>query len=345
MTESNEILFDVRDGIGHILMNRPKALNALNLPMVRALDATLKRWESDNAVQAILIQGEGEKAFCAGGDVRVLHDHRDEVGGIKADFFREEYILNRRIKRFPKPYVALLDGTTMGGGVGLSVHGDFRIATERTVFAMPETAIGLFPDVGGGYFLPRCPGEIGMFLTMTGARLRAADCLYAEIATHYMGSDQIPAFLDGLTADTIQERLEALASDPGAPKLAAAREELDQCFSASTVEGIVAALSESKSEWCEKTLSWMAGKSPTSQKISYRQVREGATMEFEENMIMEYRMSQACMAGHDFYEGVRSVLVDKDHAPKWSPATLEEVTDEIVDAHFVSLGDQDLKFD
>lgn len=351
--KQDDIQFSVAGGIGHVLLNRPRALNALSLDMVNAMDPELARWADDPAVQAVVIQGAGERAFCAGGDIRVLYDHRDQANGIKADFFRQEYRLNRRIKRFPKPYLAILDGTTMGGGVGLSVHGDYRVATERTLFAMPETGIGLFPDVGGGYFLPRCPGEIGMYLTLTGARLRAADCLYAGVATHFMPSARLPAFLDAVTGGGLEAALAAFAEDPGTAPLARFRALIDRCFSEDSVEAVIAALKDASKEaskdgadgWCDKTLDMMAGKSPTSQKISFRQVRTGATLAFEDNMIMEYRMSQGCMAGHDFYEGVRALLVDKDQAPKWSPATLAEVGPDIVEAHFAPLGARDLTFD
>jgi len=356
---TDEILLERHGPLAVVTLNRPKALNALTLPMIRAFDPALKAWAHDPDVKAVVVRGAGDRAFCAGGDVRAAWEAGKAAkegrgdGALTADFFREEYVLNRRIHRFPKPYIALLDGITMGGGVGLSVHGSQRIVTQKTLFAMPETGIGLFPDVGGSHFLSRMPGQLGAFLALTGARLHAADTLYTGVGTHHVPSEA----LDTLVAEL--ERELAAADAPGAAvqtvvsrhavpageaPLAAHRAAIDRCFAFDRVEDIVAALEREGGEWAEAQLKALVHLSPTSLKISLAEVRRGAKLDFDACMAMEYRMSQACMAGHDFYEGIRAVLVDKDRNPKWKPATLAEVGDDLVEAHFKTLGDRELVF-
>jgi len=347
-----DILFERRGTLGLITLNRPYALNALTLDMMRALDPRLDEWEADPRVQAVAIRGAGERAFCAGGDVRALYDSRAAGDrAYRAEFYREEYPQNRRIFRFRKPYIALIDGITMGGGVGLSVHGSHRIATERTLFAMPETGIGLFPDVGAGYFLPRLPGELGMYLGLTGARVKAPDCLYARIATHYASSAQLAAMIDALAAAdlrtgraAVDRTLQHFAADPGPATLAAHRAAIDRCFAGDSVEAILAALEAEGTPWAAETRKVIATKSPTSLKLTFRQLREGKRLDFEEAMIMEYRLCQYCMDGHDFFEGVRAVIVDKDNAPKWEPATLAGVNAAEIARAFAPRAD-DLCFD
>ncbi|XP_054686638.1 3-hydroxyisobutyryl-CoA hydrolase, mitochondrial isoform X4 [Grus americana] len=302
-----EVLLEKRGGAGIITLNRPKALNALNLSMIQQIYPQIKTWEQDPETFLIIIKGTGGKAFCAGGDIRAITDAGKVGDRLAQDFFRGEYMLNNAIGMCKKPYVALIDGITMGGGVGLSVHGHFRVATEKTLFAMPETAIGLFPDVGGGYFLPRLSGKIGYYLALTGFRLKGRDVLKAGIATHFVDSEKLPA---------LEKDLIALKSP--------------------STENIADLLNS----YHVKTINKM---SPTSLKITLRQLREGASMSLQDVLTMEYRLSQACMRGHDFYEGVRAVLIDKDQSPKWKPAALEEVSDEFVDDCFKPLGDNDLK--
>lgn len=344
MTDDPEILFELRDGIAEVTLNRPRALNALTLDMVRIFDPQLAAWESDDAVRAVVVRGAGERAFCAGGDIQKLYD-----GGPKSqitqDFFREEYRLNRRIHNYPKPYVAIMDGITMGGGVGLSIHAATRIAADNTMFAMPETGIGLFPDVGGSWFLPRLPGEIGMFMAMTGARLKAADCVYAGICDAYIPDDRHDELLDELRAgEPLGETVDRLTGSPGKAPLAVHRAAIDRCFSGDSVEAIMAALEAEGGEWAEKQRAVMAEKSPTSQKISFRQLREGKRLSFDECMVMEYRLAQHLMEGGDFFEGVRAVVVDKDMAPKWTPARLSDLSDDDVARYFAPLGARDLTF-
>ncbi|MFQ5773899.1 MAG: enoyl-CoA hydratase/isomerase family protein [Kiloniellaceae bacterium] len=354
MSGGRDILFEVRGGVALVTLNRPKALNALTLAMCQEFDRQLASWAGDPAVHAVVVAGAGERAFCAGGDVRAIWEAGKRGERLTADFFRAEYTLNRRIKTFPKPYIAIIDGITMGGGVGISVHGSHRVATERTVFAMPETGIGFFPDVGGSYFLPRLPGALGMYLALTGARVKAADAVYAGVATHFVQSARLReleaalAAADWAAAESpavVDEAIGRFADDPGSPSLAAHRAAIDRCFSAESVEAILAALEAEGGDWADKTLATLRTRSPTSLKITFEQVRRGAKLGFDEAMIMEYRLSQACMAGHDFYEGIRAVVVDKDNAPAWNPATLGAVAPGLVEAHFRPLGARDLTFE
>ena len=346
---SDEIKFSTDGGLATVEMTRPKALNALTHGMVKEMAAKLEDWEHDDAIGAVVIKGEGEKAFCAGGDVRavwrsVKEDNGGEPSELSKWFFFDEYRLNHQIHAFSKPFVALLDGVTMGGGVGVSIHGSHRIATERLMFAMPETAIGLFPDVGGGWFLPRLPGETGTYLALTGARLDAAGACALGIATHYVPSSRLEGFeaqlasalaigAQGRTA--VNDVLERLSEPAGEDPLAPHRALIDACFKPNSVEEIIDALSADGSDFAIETRDSLLHKSPTSLKISLELMRRGReASNLADVLLLEYRLSQACMAGHDYYEGIRSVLVDKDHDPKWEPATLAEVGDDIVAAHF-----------
>jgi enoyl-CoA hydratase len=346
MSEEPEVLFS-RDGVaGIVTLNRLKALNALTLGMVRAIHPQLKAWAADDGVKVVVIEGAGEKAFCAGGDIRALHDWGKAGDRSVIDFYREEYRLNVYIKNYPKPYVALMDGIDMGGGVGVSVNGSHRVATERLTFAMPETGIGLFPDVGGTYFLPRCPGEIGLFLALTGKRLKAADAIHAGIADVFVPAEKLGALKAKLAGgEEADIALKAFAADAGAPSLAAARVDIDEHFSKGSVPGIVASLKADGGEWASEVLATLAAKSPTSLLVTYRQVREGAKLSFGDCMKLEFRLTNRFMRGHDFYEGVRAIIIDKDQKPRWKPAVLEEVAQADIDAYFASLGSDELTFD
>lgn len=350
---ANEILFERHAALAEATLNRPGALNALTLGMIRELGPRLRDWAENPSVAAVLVKGAGDRAFCAGGDLRALWDSRHGDGRMAGDFFREEYRLNRQIFKFPKPYIAVIDGIVMGGGVGLSVHGRYRVATERTRFAMPETGIGLFPDVGGSYFLPRLPGELGLYLGLTGRRLDAADCLYSGIATHYLEAAALPALetaLSGaLRADSadavVAEILDRATADPGPSALAADRDAIDRCFAQDSVEAIIAALETEGTDWAARTLQRLHACSPTSLKLTFRQIRNGANLDFDAAMVMEFRLSQACLAGHDFLEGVRAVVIDKDMAPEWVPAHLTDVSEAVVAACFEAQQLPDLTFD
>uniref|UniRef100_A0A8C3QHK3 3-hydroxyisobutyryl-CoA hydrolase n=1 Tax=Cyanoderma ruficeps TaxID=181631 RepID=A0A8C3QHK3_9PASS len=351
---TTEVLLEKKGGAGIITLNRPKALNALNLSMIQQIYPQIKMWEQDPETFLIIIKGTGGKAFCAGGDIRAITEAGKVGDKLSQDFFRGEYRLNNAIGTCKKPYVALIDGITMGGGVGVSVHGHFRVATEKTVFAMPETAIGLFPDVGGGYFLPRLSGKIGYYLALTGCRLKGRDVLKVGIATHFVESEKLPALEKDLIAlkSPSKEKIADLLNSyhmkctiDQEKKFALDEhmEKINSLFSANSMEEIVKKLKQDGSPFAMKQLETINKMSPTSLKLTLRQLREGASMSLQEVLQMEYRLSQACMKGHDFYEGVRAVLIDKDQSPKWKPAALEEVSDEFVDNCFKPLGNDDLK--
>lgn len=338
-----DLLFERRGRIVVVTLNRPKALNALTHEMALALETRLNRYRDDDSVQAILIRGAGERAFCAGGDVRRLYDTGLAGERYPYDFYRDEYRLNACIHHYPKPYIAFIDGICMGGGVGVSVHGSHRVVTERLVFAMPETGIGLFPDVGGGHFLSRLPGEIGMYMALTGARLSPADAVYAGVGTCMMESGREAALIEALAdadytggAHAAVDRLLAdMADAAGEPAIADHRAAIDAAFGATTLDAVVARLEADADPWSQKTLAILRSKSPTSMRIAFRQLREGRALSFNDCMRMEYRIANGCIAGKDFYEGVRAVVIDKDQKPVWQPPSLAEVADADVDDYFV----------
>ncbi|XP_068824831.1 3-hydroxyisobutyryl-CoA hydrolase, mitochondrial isoform X1 [Capricornis sumatraensis] len=350
-----EVLLERKGCAGVITLNRPRFLNTLTLGMIRQIYAQLKKWEQDPGTFLIIIKGAGEKAFCAGGDIRALSEARNTNQKMLQDLFREEYILNNAIDSCQKPYIALIHGITMGGGVGVSVHGQFRVATEKSVFAMPETAIGLFPDVGGGYFLPRLQGKLGYFLALTGFRLKGRDVYAAGIATHFVDFEKLRMLEEDLLAlkspskENIADVLETYHAkskiDQDKPFILEEHmDKINSWFSANTVEQIVDNLQQDGSSFALEQLKVINKMSPTSLKITLRQLLEGSSKTLPEVLTMEYRLSQACMKGHDFHEGVRAVLIDKDQSPKWKPADLKEVTDEDLNDYFKSLGSNDLKF-
>ncbi|MBF0333671.1 MAG: enoyl-CoA hydratase/isomerase family protein [Alphaproteobacteria bacterium] len=340
---AEEIHFDVKAGIGHITLDRPKALNALTLDQIRQMYPRLREWRSDPDVHVVVLRSTGGKAFCAGGDIRALYDARKaEDFESLYSFYREEYRLNRLIWTFPKPYISFVDGIVMGGGVGISVHGSHRVVTERTMFAMPETGIGLFPDVGGTHFLPRCPGAIGTYLALTGARLREADALHAGYATHFVPAERLGELDEALACANGQEELgpavtamiDSYHEDPAPAPLAERQEVIDRCFSKSTVEEIIEALSAEGDEWSLAVRDDLLRKSPLSLKITLRQMQIGRLIDFDRAMQVEYRLARRFMHGQDFFEGVRAVIVEKDNAPRWQHASLADVGRDEVDAYF-----------
>lgn len=337
---TQDILTRVDNGLGVITLNRPKAIHALNKGMCEAMIAALQDWRDDPAVQSVLIDHAGERGFCAGGDIRMIAESGAGDASEAKAFFHAEYRLNHLLFDYPKPVTALVDGIVMGGGVGISEPADVRIATERTTYAMPETGIGLFPDVGGGWFLPRLPGQTGVWLALTGARLKAADTVALGIHTHFTPSEQVEALRAALIADPADPKAaaERFAADPGPAPLDEHRTAIDRLFGHDTVEEVFAALEADGSDWALKQLSILKTKSPQSMKVSLRQIRTGAGLtSFAENMAMEYRLGGRVVRTHDFQEGVRAVIVDKDNAPKWSPADLAGVTDAQLDALFAPL--------
>ncbi len=332
-----EVLIRIEGAVGRITLNRPKALHALNLGMCEIMTEALLAWRDDAAVVSVLIDHAGERGFCAGGDIRMIAESGATDAVAAKAFFLFEYRLNHLMFSYPKPITAIVDGIVMGGGVGISEPATVRIATERTTYAMPETGIGLFPDVGGGWFLPRLPGETGTWLALTGARLKAADTVALGIHTHFVAADDVEA----LKADLVAGGPDAVAghaTDAGAAPLAPHRQAIDRMFAHDTVEAIFAALEADGSDWALAQLATLKTKSPQSLKATLRQLRAGRAMtDFAEVMAMEYRLGGRVVRTHDFQEGVRAVIVDKDNAPKWSPATLEGVTEADLDALFAPL--------
>ncbi len=356
MTATDEILVERRGGLGIITLNRPKALNTMTLAMYRVFDPQLLAWAREPGVHAVAVRGAGERAFCAGGDVRAIYEQRYHPGGpddYKADFFREEYRLIQRVHRFPKPYIALCDGITMGGGCGISINGSHRVATERTIFAMPEVHIGLFPDVGASRFLNLCPDRIGRYLALTGTRIRAADALYCGFATHYVPHARLGELTDalaaldwraGVAAQLVDAVIARLAADPGPAVLPGLRAEIDRCFAGASVEEITAALRCEEAPWAREALAQIERASPVSLKIAFHQLELGRGMDIEAALALEYRMTQHVMQGHDFFEGIRALLLDKDNAPRWQHASPEAVSAAEVEGYFASLGERELRF-
>jgi len=343
---TDEVLAEKRGRIGLITLNRPQALNALNRTMCLTVHRLLDDWRDDPSVEAVVIRGAGDRAFCAGGDVvTVYHAGRSGSPDWEA-FFYDEYRMNHAIATYPKPYVALIDGITMGGGVGLSIHAPYRVATERTLFAMPETGIGLIPDVGGTHALPRLAGELGTYLGLTGARLKAADCLVAGIATHHTPGDRVEALVEALAAggQPVEATLGDFDCDVGGATLGAHRDAIDRHFAHDSVEAIVASL-EADDDWAREQAATLLRMSPTSCKLTLRALRDGAALDIGSALRNEYRVVCAIKRGRDFYEGIRAQLIDKDRDPKWSPATLAGVSEAEVDGYFGTPKGGDLSFD
>jgi enoyl-CoA hydratase len=337
---TGEVLCRVEGKLGRITLNRPGALHALTTAMCKAMIEALVGWQSDPAVEAVLIDHSGERGFCAGGDIRMLAESGAGDGAEAREFFFTEYRLNHLLFTYPKPVVAFMDGVTMGGGVGLSMPARFRVATERTTFAMPETGIGLFPDVGGGWHLPRLPGKSGLWLALTGARIKAADCMALGIATDFEKAENLDDVKAQMIADPagIERILTSTESDPGQAPIAAHRDDMDQLFGGHSVEGIFEALEGDGSEWASAQLATLRTKSPQTLKVAFRQLSLGAKLrDFADNMRMEYRIGARVVQRPDFLEGVRAVIVDKDNAPKWNPASLEGVSVAMLDEIFAPL--------
>jgi enoyl-CoA hydratase len=338
-----EVIIRVENGIGRITLNRPKALHALTTEMCAAMAEALTAWKHDDTVRAVLVDhAEGTRGFCAGGDIRKVAESGRKDGVAAAEFFRVEYTLNNQIKNYPKSYIAIMDGITMGGGVGISVHGSHRIVTERTIFAMPETGIGLFPDVGGGWFLPRLEGELGAWLALTGAQLRGGDVVAAGIGTHFLPSDCVEALKWALASgQTIDAALSGLAEAVSQPSYAPHMAAINRCFPHDTMTQISISLNAEGSDWALKQAEILAKRSPQSLAVALKQLREGRRMtSFEEVMKMEYRLACRIIRTRDFSEGVRAVIEDKDNAPDWlAGADLSPLIEQMFD----SLGNMELQ--
>ncbi len=338
---TDEIRFEKRGRAGVVILDRPKALNALTLPMVEAMQRQIDAWKADASIAHVVLTSSSEKAFCAGGDIRRIHDMGKAGDPALTDFFHEEYVLNRTIHRYPKPFTSLIDGICMGGGVGLSAHAPFRVGSEKTLFAMPEVSIGFFPDVGGTHMLSRMPGETGAYLAMTGGRLKAADCLHVGFLGHFVPSARMGDLLAALCeVDDPTPVLAAFDQDPGVAPLAAARGAIDRLFVGDDAAAILARLEAETgpdAAWARATAAGIRTKSPTSVSVALHQVRIGGSLSFEECMRIEFRIVTHILAGHDFYEGVRSVLIDRDNAPDWRPARFEEIAPDAIEAHFTTV--------
>jgi enoyl-CoA hydratase len=349
IVQDSEIIVRERQALRRITLNRPKALNALTLDMAVAMTALLRSWAADPAVGAVLIDGAGERGLCAGGDIRALYDAAKSGDPLPATFWSTEYHLNVLIARYPKPVIAIMDGMVMGGGVGLSTHASHRVVTERSAVAMPEVGIGFFPDVGASFLLARSPGFAGTYIALTGERVGAADAIYCGLADFHVAAAKLPELAEALadcrTASEVRARLGAISVAPAPGKLPAAQSWIDDCFGADDVETIVDRLGESKAEAARAAPATMRKMSPTSLKVTLRNIRAALSFEkVEESFQQDYRIALACIAGHDFIEGIRAQIVDKDRTPRWRPDQLEGVTADIVDRHFKPVGDLELTF-
>lgn len=334
MSSDPSLLTRIDGRAGRMVMNRPPSLNAIDLPMIRAMTRILLEWRDDPAVQLVIIEGAGGRAFCAGGDIVALRE--DAMAGrtdAVESFFAEEYELNKLIAAYPKPYVSLIDGVCMGGGIGVSIYGPYRVATEHVMFAMPETIIGFFPDIGGSYFLPRLPGELGSYLGLTGARVRGADSVRAGFATHYVPRARMAELSTALAADGAGA-LGAFSEALPDGTLAAERPAIDRIFAGDDVQAIVARLEAEGSDWSRATQKLLGGVSPSACVWSLRALRAGARLDLAACLAMELRMTRVITRHPDFIEGVRAMLVDKDRTPKWTPATLREVQAAEIDRVF-----------
>jgi enoyl-CoA hydratase len=342
--ESEEVLTSVDNGVGLITLNRPKAINSLNQTMVDALSAVLARWESDDAVRAVVLSGAGERGLCAGGDVVAVYHSARRDGVEVRKFWRDEYLLDGQVGRFAKPYVSLMDGIVMGGGVGVSAHGSVRVVTETSKVAMPEVGIGFIPDVGGAFLLSRAPGALGLHAALTGAPFSGADAIAMGFADHYVPHAQLDAFTQAIFDDDIDSALAAHAVEPPPSDLVAQRDWIDKCFSGDTVEDIVAALRGHDAGPAQDAANLVASRSPIAVSVALAAVRRAAKLEtLEDVLVQDYRVSSASAHSHDLVEGIRAQIIDKDRNPRWSPATLAAVTAADIDAYFAPV-DDDLSF-
>ncbi|WP_067662000.1 enoyl-CoA hydratase/isomerase family protein [Nocardia miyunensis] len=353
-TAPPEVLIEKHGGLGLITLNRPKALNALNHSMALTILDALREWERDDSVRTVAITGAGERGLCAGGDIVAIHADAEQAVARGASpyesadspsgrFWRDEYVLNALISRYPKPYVAVMDGIVMGGGVGLSGHASHRIVTERSMIGMPETGIGFVPDVGGTWLLARSPGEIGTHVALTTARMTASDAIAARFADYFVPSEHIPALLDTLRTTDPDIAIAKFAQPAPASALQAQQDWIDACYSANTVEEILHRLQGDGRPEAAKAAADVLAKSPAALKVTLRELRGARTAgSLEEVLDQEYRVSVAALTTHDLIEGIRAQVIDKDRTPRWSPATLAEVTAADVEAYLGELGDREL---
>jgi enoyl-CoA hydratase len=340
MNDQPEVLVRVQKNVGRLTLNRPQALHALTQTMCEIMIGALLDWQEDPEIYMVIIDHAGERGFCAGGDIRMLAHSGAGDGKEARAFFHTEYQLNHLLFTYETPVVAVMDGVVMGGGVGISMPAHYRIATERTTYAMPETGIGLFPDVGGGWYLPRLPGKAGLWLALTGARIKGADCLRLGIATHFVEFGAVEGLKKAIVADPrrIDDTLKKYRADAGKAPLVSIEQDLNRLFVGTSVEEIFEFLEADSSDWGKAQLAVLKTKSPQTLKVAFRQLETGAALtDFADNMVMEYRIGARVVQRHDFIEGVRAVIIDKDNAPRWDPAELEGVSDAMLDEIFAPL--------
>ncbi|MCJ8156541.1 enoyl-CoA hydratase/isomerase family protein [Sphingomonas sp. LaA6.9] len=341
---TDELIISSEGRAGRVSLNRPKAIHALTTAMCSGIIDALEMWREDEEVEILLFDHAEGRGFCAGGDIRMLAESGATDGVEARRFFHTEYRMNHRLFAYAKPTVAFMDGITMGGGVGIALPCKYRVATENTRFAMPETGIGLFPDVGGGWHLSRLPGRVGQFLALTGARIDGAECLSLGLATHYLSAEALEDAKARIAADPsrVEGILGQLSVTPPPAKIEESRIAIDRLFAADRLEDIYAALEADGGDWALKELATLRTKSPQTMKVSLRLLREGALMQnFADEMRQEYAVGAHVVQRHDFLEGVRAVIVDKDNAPKWNPETPEGVTDHMLDTIFAPLSEDE----
>ncbi|GLR86000.1 enoyl-CoA hydratase/isomerase family protein [Bradyrhizobium iriomotense] len=352
VVEEGDLIARVEGSAGVIRLNRPKAINAVTLEMFRDIDKALDRFEADPAVSVVLLEGAGERGLCAGGDIRALWESSKVDGDLGKILWREEYILNARIKKFPKPYVAFMDGIVMGGGVGLSAHASHRVVTDRTKLAMPEVGLGFFPDVGGTYLLSHAPGEIGTFFGLTGQTMNGPDAIYAKFADAVVSAAKLPELREALTkvppcatAAEASKLISSFATGETAGPVAARQATIDALFAFDRMEDIVAALARDGSEFAQATLKTLGEKSPRGMVVTLKLLRLARqSRSLEESLVREYRAALEVFRSDDFREGVRAAVIDKDRNPKWSPPRIGEVTPDMVAPYFAEIGADELKF-
>lgn len=342
--ESNDVLTRIDNGVGFVTLNRPKSINSLNQTMVDAMRAVLTDWERDDAVRAVVLTGAGERGLCAGGDVVAIYHSAKADGAAARQFWYEEYLLNALIGRFAKPYVSVMDGIVMGGGVGVGAHANTRVVTDTTKMAMPEVGIGFIPDVGGTYLLSRAPGSLGLHAALTGAPFSGADAIALGFADHYVPHAKLEDFTAAIVADGVQAALDAHAAEPPPSALAAQRDWIDRCYSRDNAAEIVAALSDHAAKEANEAAKLISTRSPVALSVTLESVRRATKLDtLQDVLLQEYRVSCASLRSDDLVEGIRAQLVDKDRNPTWSPATLAEVSAADIDAYFAP-AEPDLNF-
>jgi len=349
MSEEQEIIFTEITGrngnVGLITLNRSKVLNALNHTMFVAFNKQLMQWADNDAIKAVIVRAAPGRAFSAGGDIRYAYEKGLAKDPTLMDFFGDEYRLDQNIYHYPKPYIALMNGMTMGGGAGISVNGAYRVATENLIFSMPETGIGFYPDIGASYFLSRLPGKMGLYLGLTGDRIAHNDCFALGLVNYVVSSTSLDDLISAIVETSLEKHTDRVVSEvinqfslaTEKSKLLTLQPEIDTCFSKNSMEDILTALEHFPNAWCQQVDTNLRTKSPTSLKVTLKQLQRGATLTFDECIKLEYYITSQFVKGHDFYEGVRAAIIDKDQQPKWKPETLDEVTISDVEAYFAPL--------